>query len=426
MYRWWRISLRPLSPFLVAGRRITPNYYETLDYIPGRILKGAVARAILESYGGTPEDGSAAATWVGPELDESLCRPEWRNWVRSFSEILFSDATPFGAGRPPSTLLVCKNDPSHPPVDDLPDRFRWRVGGERPDDGRVPENRDRSCPVCRGRLERWKEGWRFPDGHERAGHSAHVQKRVFTRVELDDWRQTHRDGHLFSLAAGIPEAAVEGKAEPLIFQGWIRAPEDADLQLPKGMRLRVGAYVGVGLGLMEVEVRPEGSGERRGWTDRGDWVEATGDRSSIPVVLQGDCLYAAGCGTERITSVAEDRAAYAAWWKQRPSAIPAPDSLTVLFAAVQYESRYPFVAGQPGVRSMRPLWYWLGGSLFVFAVSDPSEAPVLVQWVEALCRDGVRSDVEVPGARFWDRGEFEETSGGTERAWTPVRIWSSR
>ncbi|ATY85805.1 hypothetical protein CVV65_13445 [Kyrpidia spormannii] len=426
MDRWWKILLTPRSPFLIAGRRMTDNDYETLDYIPARILKAAVARAIVESYGGTPEDGSAVRYWVGPELDVSRCRPEWRHWVKSFSDILFSDAVPFGASRASSTLLVCKKDKSHPPIDDLPHRFRSRSEMASPEilPGAI-KDRSLKCCECGSRFERWKDGWRLPPVHGRKGAVAHVQKRVFTRVELDDWRQTHRDAHLFSLAVGIPAAVVEADVRPLVFEGWIRAPEGVDLVLPQGTELRVGAYLGTGLGRMGIEVVPENSRDRERWTDLRDWETETGETATIPLILQTEALYAVGSGQKHPTSIEEDLNRYADWWKQRPSPIPAPRSLKVSYASIQYESRYPFLAGQPGIRSAEPLWYWLGGSLFVFSVADPAEKEILFQWATSIILNGVRSDVSVEGIREGGREGLESVVNGVETTWTPVRMWSA-
>ncbi|CAB3394558.1 hypothetical protein [Kyrpidia spormannii] len=428
MNRWWKIRLTPRSPFLIAAKRITANDYETLDYIPARVLKAAVARAIIESYGGTPEDGTPPRYWVDPGLDPARCRPEWREWIKPFSEILFSDAMPYGAGRPPSTLLVCKVDPSHSPQDDLINRYALRKAVAAP--GQLPptvESGDagegRRCKECPQRLERWKSGWRLPSGGRQPGKVAHVQKRVFTRVELDVWRHTHRDEHLFSVAVGIPEALVGNTAEPLVFEGWIHAPEDVDLTLPPGFELRVGANLGTGLGRMEVEVFPEPPEDRKRWAEFGDWKKEVHDPSSVALVLVTDALYGVG-GKRPVASLEENLAEYARWWQSRPSAIPAPSSLTVSYASIQYESRYPFVAGQPGIRTVDPLWYWLGGSLFVFSVTDPAEEEVLLQWATAVVKCGVRSDVSVQGAPAWSQDESPALSG-SETTWTPVRAWSA-
>ncbi|HHY66636.1 MAG TPA: hypothetical protein GX517_05475 [Alicyclobacillus sp.] len=428
MNRWWKIRLTPRSPFLIAAKRIAANDYETLDYIPARVLKAAVARAIIESYGGTEEDGTPARYWVDPGLDPALCRPEWREWVQPFSDILFSDAMPFGAGRPTSTLLVCKVDPSHQPQDDLINRYALRKAVAAP--GQLPsaaENglpgEERRCKDCQQRLERWKSGWRLPSGGRQAGRVAHIQKRVFTRVELDLWRYTHRDERLFSVAVGIPEALVDGTPEALVFEGWIHAPEDVDLTLPPGLELRVGSNLGTGLGRMAVEIVPEPPGARKGWTEFGDWEKKVRDPSSVSLVLVTDALYGVG-GKGTVASLEENLAEYARWWRGRPCAIPAPSSLTVSFASIQYESRYPFVAGQPGIRTVDPLWYWLGGSLFVFSVTDPAEEEILVQWATAIVESGVRSDVSVQGAPAWGQDEPSAVPGW-ETTWTPVRAWSA-
>jgi hypothetical protein len=69
----WGIALKPEGPLVIVGKRIADNIFESQQEIPGGVLKGALADAILRIYGSSERDVAALAQHTACEMLD-LCR----------------------------------------------------------------------------------------------------------------------------------------------------------------------------------------------------------------------------------------------------------------------------------------------------------------------------------------------------------------
>lgn len=96
----YKITLTPLSPFVIGAHQIKDNHFVSLDYIPASNLQGAFARRILESHSKYDLQQQVAARkqqfWIDDSISVEGCEPQWITWLESFSHLRFTDATPLG------------------------------------------------------------------------------------------------------------------------------------------------------------------------------------------------------------------------------------------------------------------------------------------------------------------------------------------
>jgi len=69
----WGIALKPEGPLVIGGKRISDNIFESQQEIPGGVLKGAIADAILRAHGSNSRDVAALAQDTSCEMPD-LCR----------------------------------------------------------------------------------------------------------------------------------------------------------------------------------------------------------------------------------------------------------------------------------------------------------------------------------------------------------------
>ncbi|ARU61770.1 hypothetical protein CBW65_12590 [Tumebacillus avium] len=270
----YKITLTPLSPFLIGGHQVLDNHYETLDYIPAPNLQAAIARRILESHGGYDVQQQARDGQKRYFIDPDLigvegCEEKWIPWFQHFSQLRFTDATPFGAEHFTASTFGCKLDREHEETDFLVAFYVTRHHRK----GRL----NMACS-CGERLER-RSGWKWPQG-------TRMFKRTVTRVALDDRRHVSADGQLFSLQIGEPYADAE--RTPLLFVGYLLVPESVEKEMNFSIHdevVRIGKHITVGLGKMNLEVeRVETDAFPEARIAR--WQTLSGD-TSVPLLING-------------------------------------------------------------------------------------------------------------------------------------------
>lgn len=216
-----RLKLKMLSPLIIGGQKLNSNYIESIDYIPGNVLRAAFARVILNHctvYNGEVEeiDGQKRVNWVHYRDKEGCKKCRFKEVCKKFSNIKFGFFYPQGAVPIVMSQMVCKNDEKHSLVDSL------------------TYNKVNGCPTCKGRLE-YTRGLSLGDKIFKA------KKSIYTRVEIDRYTKTSKDGRLYSLMPVLEE----------YFVGEIQGIEEADLDLFED--LRVGSYTSVGFGKCRLE-----------------------------------------------------------------------------------------------------------------------------------------------------------------------------
>lgn len=158
------VTLR--APTLLAAAPPISNLTETLPFLPGNSLRGALARRYVE-LGGEPQDGRFQRLFLS-------------------GDVTFGAAYVEGAEVVPLSARTCKYDGGfhadggHGVVDLL---LSAAAGGD---------DRGSGCPVCRESLDH-APGFRLPGENRRAQASM----RLITRTAVDSSFGTARTGHLF-------------------------------------------------------------------------------------------------------------------------------------------------------------------------------------------------------------------------------------
>lgn len=272
----YAVSLTLKSPALVGDRREPSAYFlPSRDFIPGAVLRAALARKITEGCPYCSQEEQLH--WVrfanGPHCEGC----HWRGLCTSFDSLRISHLYVEGARVAPLTAYRCKFDKQHPVFDIL-----LRDGEPR-------------CPVCGKPAERVGG---YLNG-KREGIPAN--RRLVMRLAVDPYRGVARDRQLFAL-----RVLNEGQT----FRGWLDIPDTAG-GIPQDFTLRLGAKTTVGLGQTALRLEKlEGSGsadliERltrfqegaRGWLERRGEREM-GEYSYFSVTLLADALPAAALTTK--------------------------------------------------------------------------------------------------------------------------------
>lgn len=223
-----KVKFRFNSPFLVGGIKRTSNYIESLDYIPGNVVRAAFAKHILSNcpYYDRNEyiqvDGVERKNWVYYRGKSQCENCSLKSLCQKFSDVKFSFFYPEGTSIIPATAMRCKMYPEHGLID--------RLIVEKP-----------LCKKCNnndGRVE-------FITGYIRDGKEYAVTKSLYTRTAIDKYTGTAKDGMLYSLQA---ITATEGQDN--IFEGNIWGLNKEDI-LPI-RHLRIGKYISVGFGKCKI------------------------------------------------------------------------------------------------------------------------------------------------------------------------------
>lgn len=368
----YKITLTPLSPFVIGGHQIKGNHYVTLDYIPAPNLQGALARRILESHAQYDVQQQVRDRqrqyWIDDSIPAEGCEPQWVAWLELFSHMRFTDATPFDAKPFAPTVFGCKANQDHPVVDLLPMLYKARQEPEQM--GVVPQ-----CSVCGSRLER-KSGWQWPQGKS-------FYRRTVTRVALDDYRHVSADGQLFSLQAGEPFA--DRRDSPLKFVAYVSVPsaiaKNRSLEL-RGEVVRVGKHLTVGFGRMQVEVEAV---EPKLFPEQHlqQWQEVVRDASAsfringkLPLPEQ------ASVSDEIYLDLEDYHRSYTEWLQE---VADAPESVKVTYAYTQQTLQRSF---QPGKMERKETMerFLLPGAVFVVESEDRG---ALNRWLHKLHQEGI-------------------------------------
>lgn len=215
-----KIKINMMSPLLIGGQKLNSNYIESIDYIPGDVLRAAFARYILnhcKAYRGKETiDGVERINWVYFRNHNSCSNCRFKNICKNFSNIKFGFFYPHGTAPVSLTQMVCKNDESHDIVDSL------------------TYVKAQGCAKCKGRLE-------YTKGFLKDNKIYKTEKAIHTRVEIDRYTKTSKDGRLYTL---VPLIEKE-------FIGEIENIRAEDLKLFD--ELRIGSYASSGYGICKLE-----------------------------------------------------------------------------------------------------------------------------------------------------------------------------
>lgn len=242
-----QLTIKALSPLAIGRQKPGGSISEAQDYIPGSVIRGAVAGQILREPGVNPEQpgGDFQALFV----DEGAA--------------VFSNAYLTVEGQRshvlPATAVSSKTAPGFKAdkgdnggvFDTLIDRFCAEGFGH---------IYDPNCPKDGGRVEPYG-GFYSREGKQYRSHSA--ETRLLTRVGINRRRSTAQEQVLYSIEAISEkrkvkkEDADEKEWKPSLFSGSIYL-EDAELtellkQYLDSKHLRLGGSASRGLGKVEIQ-----------------------------------------------------------------------------------------------------------------------------------------------------------------------------
>ncbi|MCM8901255.1 hypothetical protein KVG29_08475 [Caldicoprobacter algeriensis] len=230
-----KVRINFISPFVVGGIKLVSNYIESIDYIPGNVIRAALARYILNNcYYYDPDevvtvDGVQKKNWVYFK-DKPRCSDcKLKTLCQKLGDIKISFFYPKDTRVIPSTLMMCKANPQHGFVDRLIEQPK--------------------CPKCeggRGRVE-------FVSGLFKDGKKYNVVKSFVTRTAINRYTGTAKDGSLYSLLAVSATLQDQNTGyEENVFEGQILGLMPQELSIID--ELRIGKYTSVGLGRCNVTV----------------------------------------------------------------------------------------------------------------------------------------------------------------------------
>lgn len=236
-----KLKIKALSP-LAIGHKKPGSVSEASDYIPGSVVRGAIAAVMLQQSGRQNEDlSSAGGDFQSLFLNEraAIFHNAYPGPADSSAEVNVLPATAVSSKTKPGFKTKGKGNGV---FDTLIDRFCAEVYGH---------PYDPSCPVDAGRVEPFSGFYSKKEGKYKS-HS--VTKRLLTRVGINRSRATAQDEMLYSLEV-LNEVQGENK-EPATYYSsiWVEDDSLADLlcQFINDQIFRLGGATSRGLGKVEI------------------------------------------------------------------------------------------------------------------------------------------------------------------------------
>jgi len=246
------LQIKALSPLAISRQKPGGSVSEAMDYIPGSVIRGAIASKILQESGHYSSDlsqngGEFQALFLGEEsaifrnaYPASIEIENGKTDIQNDIRLL------------PATALSSKNKSGFKPekngiFDTLIDRFCAENYG-------YPY--DPNCPTDGGRVDPFS-GFYSIFNEDYYIHS--ISKRLLTRVGINRRRATAEDQILYSIEA--LNESKEKRGNPIVYSGSILVP---DSQLASSLKqfieqrrhnFRIGGSTSRGLGKVEITAK---------------------------------------------------------------------------------------------------------------------------------------------------------------------------
>ena len=247
------LEIKALSALAIARQKAGGSIGEAVDYIPGTVIRGAVAAQILDLSNGRSADltengGDFQALFLSdnPAIFQNVYPALIING-KIISKDRFEEN-----GVLPATALSSKNKPGFKPknngvFDTLIDRFCAEGYG-------YPY--DPNCPKDGGRVD--PAGISFYCKFNKKYHSLSANKRLLTRVGINRRRATSEEEILYSLE--VLNESQEKKQNPVYYRGAILVEEDLaeslrDFIQQRHQNFRLGGSTSRGLGKVEINTK---------------------------------------------------------------------------------------------------------------------------------------------------------------------------
>jgi len=247
------LEIKALSALAIARQKAGGSIGEAVDYIPGTVIRGAVAAQILDLSNGR----SADLTENGGDFQALFLSDNPAIFQNAYpalvinGKIISKDRLEEN-GVLPATALSSKNKPGFKPknngvFDTLIDRFCAEGYG-------YPY--DPNCPEDGGRVD--PAGISFYCKFNKKYHSLSANKRLLTRVGINRRRATSEEEILYSLE--VLNESQEKKQNPVYYRGAILLEEDLaeslrDFIQQRHQNFRLGGSTSRGLGKVEINTK---------------------------------------------------------------------------------------------------------------------------------------------------------------------------
>lgn len=247
------LEIKALSALAIARQKAGGSIGEAVDYIPGTVIRGAVAAQILDLSNGR----SADLTENGGDFQALFLSDNPAIFQNAYPALvingkLIPQARLEDNGVLPTTALSSKNKSGFTPknngvFDTLIDRFCAEGYG-------YPY--DPNCPKDGGRVD--PAGISFYCKFNKKYHSLSANKRLLTRVGINRRRATSEEEILYSLE--VLNESQEKKQNPVYYRGAILVEEDLaeslrDFIQESQQNFRLGGSTSRGLGKVEINTK---------------------------------------------------------------------------------------------------------------------------------------------------------------------------
>lgn len=246
-----QIEIKALSPLAIAKQKPGGSISEVVDYIPGTVIRGAVAAEILNQSG-----------YRFSNLTEN--GGDFQSLFLSENPAIFQNAYPAVIGKNrievqsdirvvPATALSSKNESGFKTKKDANGVFDTLIDRFCADGYGYPY--DPKCPKDDGRVDPYT-GFYSKLGTKYYSHSA--DKRLLTRVGINRRRATAEDEILYSIQV-LNESQVQ-KKKPAIYSSAILVTDELADSLKefidvRSQNFRLGGSASRGLGRVEIKTK---------------------------------------------------------------------------------------------------------------------------------------------------------------------------
>jgi len=247
------LEIKALSALAIARQKAGGSIGEAVDYIPGTVIRGAVAAQILDLSNGRSADlsengGDFQALFLSD--NPAIFQNAYPALVIN-GKIISKDRFEEN-GVLPATALSSKNKPGFKPknngvFDTLIDRFCAEGYG-------YPY--DPNCPEDGGRVD--PAGISFYCKFNKKYHSLIANKRLLTRVGINRRRGTSEEEILYRLE--VLNESQENKQNPVYYRGAILVEDNLaeslrDFIQERQQNFRLGGSTSRGLGKVEIQTK---------------------------------------------------------------------------------------------------------------------------------------------------------------------------
>ena len=247
------LEIKALSPLAIAKHKPGGSISESEDYIPGSVIRGAIASQILQQSGHQSNDltengGDFQALFLSDE--PAIFQNAYPAVLNFDDKIIVQDEIKVL----PSTALSSKAKPGFKPenhgvFDTLIDRFFAEL---------YSYAYDPNCPEDGGRVD--SPGITFYSHIDEDYYKHSANKRLLTRVGINRRRATSEEEILYSIQV-LNESASTGKnPKPVIYKGAILVADNLAESFQQFIHnnretFRLGGSTSRGLGKVEINVK---------------------------------------------------------------------------------------------------------------------------------------------------------------------------